>query len=202
MSPREKNLLIFFAAAGFLVINFLLFGFFKNQRNKVNQERNLAIQKLETAEMFQENSEQVEDEMNWLSEHEPEPAEAQDVSTKLQQFCEGQAKNAGLTIKSQKPLPSDAAEGVHYRRSKFQFTVNGAEDALYKWIYALNAPDQLRIATNIKLSPNKEDDTKIDCVATIEQWFLPLVASEDGSEPEAGSDSASDSGAEADEETE
>lgn len=202
MSPREKNLLIFFAAAGFLVINFLGYGFFTNQRNKVNQERNLAIRKLETAENFQENSAQVEDEMNWLAENEPEPAEAQDVSTKLQQFCEGQAKTAGLTIKSQKPLPSDAAEGVHYRRSKFQFSVNGAEDALYKWFHALNAPDQFRSTTNIKLSPNKEDDTKIDCVATIEQWFVPLVASEDGSEPEAGSDATSDSETEAEEESE
>jgi hypothetical protein len=185
MSPREKNLLIFFAAAGFLVINFLLFGFFKTQRNKVNQQRNLAIQKLETAELFRENSAQVEDEMNWLAEHEPEPAEDQDVQTKLQQLCEGEAKNAGLSIKSQKPLPTEATEGLHFHRAKFQFTVNGAEDALYKWFYALNTPDQFRTATNIKLSPNKEDDTKIDCVATIEQWFVPLVASDSAPEPES-----------------
>jgi hypothetical protein len=177
MSPREKKLLIFFAAAGFIVINFLLFGFFQNKRNQVNQQLNLARQKLETAEMFRENSEQVMDEMDWLAEHEPEPAEEQDVQTKLQELCEREAKNAGLTIKTQKPIQTDTT-GQNYHRAKFQFSVTGAEDALYRWFYAINIPDQFRIATNIRLSPVKEDDTKIECVAIIEQWFVPLVASE------------------------
>jgi len=176
MSPREKKLLIFFAAAGFIVVNFLLFGFLRSQKSKYDLQLSQALRKLETAQQFSESRDQVEDDMNWLSEHEPEPAEDQDVQTKLQQLCEKEAKTAGLTIKSQKPLPTEAGEGKNYHRAKFQFTVNGAEDALYKWFYTLNAPDQFRIASNIKLSPNKEDDTKIDCVATIEQWFLPLAA--------------------------
>lgn len=177
MSLREKKLLIFFAAAGFIVINFLLFGFFQNKRNQVNQQLNLARQKLETAEMFRENSEQDMDEMDWLAEHEPEPAEEQDVQTKLQELCEREAKNAGLTIKTQKPIQTDTT-GQHFHRVKFQFNVTGAEDALYRWFYAINIPDQFRIATNIRLSPVKEDDTKIECVAIIEQWFVPLLAAE------------------------
>lgn len=178
MSPREKKLLIFFAAAGFLVINFLLFTFFQKQRNKVDQERNLAIQKLETAEMFSESREQVEDEMDWLAENEPEPAEEQDVQTKLQQLCEKEAINSGLTIKSQKPMPSDTTEGRHYHRAKFQFSVTGAEDSLYRWFNAINMPDQFRMATSVRISPTKEDDTKVECVTTIEQWFVPLLAAE------------------------
>lgn len=178
MSPREKKLLIFFASAGFLVINFLLFGLFQKQSNKIKQEYNLAQQKLDTAKMFQESRDQVMDEMDWLAENEPEPAEAQDVETKLQQFCEREAKNAGLTIKNQKPIETDATEGRQYHRAKFQFSVSGAEDALYRWFHAINVPDQFRMATTIRLNPMKEDDTKIECVATIEQWFVPLVAAE------------------------
>ena len=34
-------------------------------------------------------------------------------------------------------------------------------------------PDQLRIASQIRMLPNNPDDTKIDCTATIEQWFVP-----------------------------
>ena len=45
---------------------------------------------------------------------------------------------------------------------------------LYRWLDRINIPDQFRIATQIKLAPEKEDDTKIDCVAVIEQWFVPL----------------------------
>jgi hypothetical protein len=125
--------------------------------------------------MFRESSAQVTDQMAWLAEHEPEPAANQDVQTKLQQLAESEAKATGLTIKTQKPLPTDSAEGRHYHRAKIQITVSGTEEALYRWFDKLNMPDQLRIASQIRLTPNQQDDTKIDCTATIEQWFVPLT---------------------------
>lgn len=177
MSPREKKLLIFFATAGFLVLNFLAVGFFKSKRVAVDLQRDQARQKLETAEMFRASREQVTDQMDWLATHEPQAAANQDVQTKLQQLCEREATSTGLTIKSQKPLPTTAAEGLHYHRAKIQITVNGSEEALYRWFDLLNTPEQFRSATAIRLSPNTQDDTKIDCTATIEQWFVPIPPS-------------------------
>jgi hypothetical protein len=175
MSPREKKLITFFAIAGFAILNLLLFNFATAQRQAVNARRDQAQQKLATAEMFRESSAQVTDQMAWLAEHEPEPAANQDVQTKLQQLAESEAKATGLTIKTQKPLPTDSAEGRHYHRAKIQITVSGTEEALYRWFDKLNMPDQLRIASQIRLTPNQQDDTKIDCTATIEQWFVPLT---------------------------
>jgi type II secretory pathway component PulM len=177
MSPREKKLLLFFAAAGFLVLNFLVIGFFKSKRIEVDRQRDEARQKLDVAEMFRASREQVVDEMDWLAKHEPEPAANQDVQTKLQQLCEREAKTTGLTIKTQKPLPTEASAGLQFHRAKIQLTVNGTEQALYQWFDRLNIPEQLRIASSIRLSPNKEDDTKIDCTAIIEQWFVPVPPS-------------------------
>jgi len=173
MSSREKKLLIFFAAAGFLVLNFLAIGFFQKKQLEVESQRSQAQQKLNTAEMFRASREQVVDEMEWLAKHEPEPAANQDVQTQLQQLCEQEARTAGLTIKLQQPLTTDTS-GAHYHRAKIQLTVNGEEEALYRWFDRLNIPEQFRIASSIRISPNKEDDTKIDCTATIEQWFVPI----------------------------
>jgi hypothetical protein len=173
MSDREKKLIIFFALAGFAILNFLVFNFAKTKRQQVNAERTKAQETLKIAEQFGEMKEQVEDQMTWLAEHEPEPKANQDVQTTLQQLIEREAKAAGLTIKSQKPLPTDAPEGRHYHRAKIQITVTGSEDALYRWFDRLNTPDQLRIASQIRMVPNNPDDTKIDCTATIEQWFVP-----------------------------
>lgn len=159
------------------MINFLVFGFFKSKSAEFQRARDQARGKLDTAEVFQASREQVLEEMEWLAEHEPEPAANQDVQTKLQELCEKQAKSAGLTIKSQKPMPSDTTEGLNFHRARIQVTVNGTEQALYTWFNALNIPTELRIASNIRISPNKEDDTKIDCVAVIEQWFVPLPPS-------------------------
>jgi hypothetical protein len=177
MSPREKKLLIFFATAGFLVINFLAFNFY--QQRKLSVERGLiaAREKLRTAEMIRESRDQVADEMDWLAEREPEPAANQDVQTKLQQLCEREARTAGLTIKNQKPMPSDTT-GTHFHRAKMQLSVTGTEEALYRWLDRINIPDQFRIATQIRLTPEKDDDTTIDCVAVIEQWFVPLPPDE------------------------
>lgn len=177
MSPREKKLLIFFGSAGFLVINFLLFGFFKTKSVEFQRARDQAVLKLETAEMFSASRESVLKEMDWLAEHEPEPAANQDVQTALQQLCEKQAKSASLTIKSQRPMPSDTTPGLHFHRARIQMTVTGTEQALYSWFNSLNMPTELRVASNIKISPNKEDDTQVDCVAIIEQWFVPLPPS-------------------------
>lgn len=155
------------------MVNFLAFGFFKTKRLEVDRQRTLAIQKLEQAEMFSASREQVTDQMDWLAENEPEPAANQDVQTALQKAAETEAKSAGLTIKSQKPLPTDSKEGLHYHRAKIEITVSGTEESLYRWFDRLNIPNQFRIASRIRLSPNTQDDTKIDCTATIEKWFLP-----------------------------
>lgn len=173
MSDREKKLLAFFAIAGFVILNFLIFNFAKSKRGDVDRQRESALQELSRAEMFRESRDQVTGDMDWLAENEPEPKAAQDVQTNLQQFAEREAKSTGLTIKSQKPLPTDSTEGRHYHRAKFQFVVTGTEEPLYRWFDRLNVPTQYRVVSRVLLSPNSQDDTKIDCTATIEQWFIP-----------------------------
>jgi hypothetical protein len=177
MSPREKRLLIFFAIAGFVVLNFLGVGFYNDQKTKITRDRDNARLKLETAQQFRTNREQVSAEMEWLAAHEPAEAAKQDAQTQLQQLCEKEAKTLGLSIKSQKPLPTDEQDGLRYHRAKIEITVNGTEEALYRWFDRLNIPEQMRIATRIRILPNTQDDTKIDCTATIEQWFTPLPPS-------------------------
>jgi len=176
MSAREKKLLILFLGAGFIIANFLGISFIATKRIEVKAKRAEAVQKLATAEMFSASREQVLDEMDWLAEHEPEPAAYQDVQTKLQQLAETEARNAGLTIKTQKLLPTQET-GVHYHRAKIQLTVLGTEEALYRWFDRLNQPDQFRAATFLRMAPDREDDTKIDCTTIIEQWFVPLAPS-------------------------
>jgi hypothetical protein len=174
MSPREKKLLIFFATAGFIVLNFAAYGWYAKTNTRIAVEKQTARTQLDTAEMFRISREQVLDEMDWLAEHEPEPAAYQDVQTSLQQLAEREARATGLTIKSQKLLPTDTTSGVHYHRAKVQLNVTGSEEALYQWFFRIKSPEEFRSATHIRISPNREDDTMIDCIADIEQWFIPL----------------------------
>ncbi|MBM3864160.1 MAG: type II secretion system protein M [Verrucomicrobia bacterium] len=176
MSPREKKLIVLFSSAGFLVVNLLGLGVLKDKQGQAEIRLGQARQQLETAKLVQASREQVAGEIEWLAQHEPAPAANQDVQTQLQQLCESAAKEQSLEIKSQKPLPSDTTAGRHYHRAKIEITLTGPEQALYKWFDQLNSPELFRGATRINLSPNKDDDSKIDCKAIIEQWFVPLVA--------------------------
>ena len=174
MSPREKKLLIFFAVAGFLIINILGFNYFTKLKLSVGVEHTKAVARLRTAEMFSARREEVESEMEWLTKNEPPPSEYQPVQTALQELAAKEVTAVGLTLKAQKPLPTDQTPGHYFHRVKVQFTVTGPEQSLYSWFDHLNSPPSLRCVTYVRLSPNKEDDTKIDCTAIVEQWFVPM----------------------------
>lgn len=175
MSSREKNLLIFFAIAGFIILNVIGFRFYAGKKLDVHRKNLDAHAALDQAHLFAEKRDQVLEDMEWLAKNEPQPSAPQDALSKLQQLVEREAQIAGLAIKpnSQKLLPTDETEGRYYHRAKLQITVTGTEQALYSWFDRLNIPEQFRTATNIRLQPDREDDTKIDCTAVIEQWFPP-----------------------------
>jgi hypothetical protein len=172
MSDREKKFLIFASIAGFIILNILGFNFAKSQRIQVDANSKLAQDKLLMVQDFRSKREQITDEMEWLRQHEPIPASSQSIQNGLHTLVEGGARSAGLTIKSQQALPTDTA-GAIYHRAKYQANVSGTEECLYRWFEGLNDPNLFRLASQIRLSPNQQDDTKIDCLATIEQWFVP-----------------------------
>lgn len=175
MSDREKKLLIFFGVAIFLVANFFGYSLLAKKKQEVAVE----IGQLETtimeAENFEAQEAQVLDEMEWLVEHEPEPVEAEPVGPKLEQFANARATSAGLTVQKRTILPDDET-GPSYWRARVEMQVTGMEEALYRWLSQLQDPNQFRAVTALRLSPNREDDTKIDANVVIEEWFIPLLA--------------------------
>lgn len=174
MSAREKKLLILFMTAGFIVVNFFIYSLYAQKKSLFTAELDSAKARLQQAIAFQNSSTELAEEMQWLAENEPQPSVYQTVQTQLQQFAEAQARNLGLTIKSQELLPTDTS-GAHYNRAQVKINLTGQEQALYRWFDAINDPAQFRSAYQIRLTPNGKDDTLIDCSATLSQWFPPAT---------------------------
>ena len=172
MSPREKKLLTFFAVGGFALVNLLGFNYFVKLRAEITGKHFKAVAELKQAEAIRTSRDEVESQMEWLEKHEPKPSESQPVLTALLELAEKDVPVVGLTFKTEKLLPTDQS-GRYFNRVKVSLTVVGPEHSLYTWFDHLNAPDNLRCVTYIRLSPNKEDDTLIDCTATVENWFVP-----------------------------
>jgi hypothetical protein len=173
VSPREKKLLIFFGLGGFAILNLLGFKFFMTTQNDIRAKHARAVGNLQSAKMISDSREELAPQIEWLAANEPRPSDYQPVQTALQELAEKEVTATGLTLKSQKLLATDTT-GPNYHRVKVQLTISGQESALYRWFDRLNAPDKLRCVTYIRLSPNKEDDTLIDCTAIVEQWFAPV----------------------------
>lgn len=174
MSDREKKLLALLLFAGFVILNFFLYSLYTQAKLRHAAALNTAQSDLQQAITISQSSEEFAGEIEWLTAHEPEPAAYQDVQTKLQQFAESQARNLGLTVKSQELLPTDVS-GAHYHRAQVKISLSGQEQALYRWFDAINDPAAFRTAYQIVLKPNTQDDTLIDCSATLSQWFPPAT---------------------------
>ena len=174
MSSREKKLLALFLVAGFIIVNFFLYTVYVQRKSLFETDFNTAKNNLQQAIVQQEMSGQLAQEMEWLAANQPEPAAYQEVQTKLQQFAESQARNLGLTIDRQALLPTDTS-GLYFHRAQISIKVTGQEQALYRWLDAINDPTAFRSAFEIRLSPDGKDDTLIVCEATLAQWFPPAT---------------------------
>ena len=172
MSSREKNLLSLLLLAGFLMLNFFLYSLFKQKKTIFQTNLDTAKNNLQLAIIQQTNSEQFADQMQWLATHEPEPSNGETIQGQLQAYIDDQARVSGLTIKGkQRFLPTDAPQGANYHRAQIEISVTGSDQNIYRWLYIINEPSAFRAATQIRLTPNTQDDTLLDCTAIISQWF-------------------------------
>lgn len=180
MSDREKKLLTLFGLAALIIAIFFGFNFFQKTKMEVQQKRIAAEAELKQAQMYHSQHDAIVDEIEWLNKNEPKPKAEALVPSELQQFCATSAAAQSITIKNQKIEPGshDNAEAAvlaaaKYRAARVQFTVTCREEPLYRWLSTVHSPNDFRVVHSLKLNPNREDDTQIDCVVTFEQWYIP-----------------------------
>lgn len=173
MSSREKKLLSLFALAGLVILSVILVSFYQQKKALLEGELNAAEAKLKQSRLLEKSAEQFAKEIVWLAETEPEPMVYQTVQSELRQFATTQANSFGLEIKREDFLTTDTS-GEYFHRAQIVVSVTGQEAALYRWLHAINDPNEFRAAIEIQMKPNTQDDALIDCTATVAKWFPPL----------------------------
>lgn len=174
MSDREKKLLSLLLVVGFLLVNFAAYKMFYLPRMKDAQLRSVSAEaEVEAAKTRIETLDLYTAEMDWLAKYEPPATTAQEAQTKLEQLLVREAQRNGLDKKRQKLQPSIEDPGLPYHRVRIEFEVNGMELALYRWLDRLHSPNDFRAITYMRMNPQKDDDTRIDCMVIVEQWFVP-----------------------------
>ena len=177
MSEREKKLLLLFVAAGVILLSLWGYKSYQNKRVQIDIDHKAAETALMEGNMFLASRDSIMDEIEWLAEHEPEPQASELVPTKLQSLASSEATRASMTVKKMDILDTPPAEETaanRYGVAQVKFTVTGEEKNLYAWFDRMHSPDDFRVISEIVMSPNKEEDSLIDCIVTFDQWFVPL----------------------------
>lgn len=184
MKTREKRLLILFGVVIFAMLNFYGYSVYSQRmgalEGQIGKDGNPNLGKapsglkgeISVAEQNLAEREKKEREMAWLADVAPEPRDGGEVQSGLQEFVTNQARVAGMTTDRPKILPNDES-GAHYHRAIFEIKATGNEAGLYRWLVQLQEPNSLRAVTSLRLSPNREDDTLIDAVVRVQQWYVP-----------------------------
>ena len=183
MSDREKKLVMFFGLAAFLLVNFFAISWFQGQKDKIARKLVDAKGKVTLAQATADSYDTVVDEMDWLADKSPAAKTGQLVATELETYASNQATTHQLEIKRRAIKPNDET-GKYFHRAKVEFNVSGRESSLYSWLDRLQMPDQFKAVTSMRLSPDAKDDTKIDAIVEVEQWYIPLVEDAEGAPPE------------------
>lgn len=174
MSDREKRLLYFMIVVVFLLANAGAVKLFfipklKEARTQESEFQN----KYEEALVDLGEQDKRRDEVDWVLKNEGQPKSAQKALTDLENLANREAQRRGLTVKRRKPMKAVDDGSLFYHRARVEIEVSGREHILYQWMDRLNAPSELRTATMIRLNPKRDDDTLIDCLVVLEQWFVP-----------------------------
>jgi hypothetical protein len=184
MKTREKRLLILFGLVLFAMLNVYGYSLYtekmKTLDSQIGDEGNEIlgrpatglIGEIQQAEDNLAERDSKEREMAWLAKTEPAPQDGGAVQSALQQFVTQQATAMGLETDRPKILPNDES-GVHFHRAIFEIKVTGKESGLYRWLVQIQDPNALRAVTSMRLNPNREDDTLIDAVVRVQQWYVP-----------------------------
>ena len=179
MSEREKRLLFLLLGALFVILNLGLYKkVYEVRLNAADSKLVTAKAELDQAKTLIETRDLYESEMSWLSRNKPRPSSVQQAQTRLEQFVKGQARSQRLDIKSTKLQSSITDASLNYQRVRIQVTLNGLEQQLYSFLSRLHSPNDFRAVTVMRLNPQKNDDTRIDCQILVEQWISPLGSEE------------------------
>jgi len=179
MNAREKNLICLLFGVAFLVINIFLFTSFKSAMQKKRSQLDAGAKKLELMEQDLVTWASKADDVEWLANNQPPVGVHGNIGAELAAYTEEVAKRHGVVL-SQRPSPqrADMEEVGAYRSARAKVKANAMDSQLYKWLSDLQEPRLSRSITFLRISPQRDDPTRVDCELEITQWFQPEMEQE------------------------
>ncbi|MBT8038461.1 MAG: hypothetical protein KJO21_13055 [Verrucomicrobiae bacterium] len=145
----------------------------KQQKEAMLTKGAKALKKMER-ELDEAESQRPDQE--WLLENPPVVGTHGGVGAELATYTEKSALNNGVTLKKRpSPQREDTEEVGAYRSARVKVLGNASDRELYLWLTDLQAPQQSRSITQLRISPQRDDPARVDCELEVTQWFTPEI---------------------------
>jgi len=175
MNEREKKLIIILFGAALIIVS--LFGYTSYsaalQKKRVELKTGADELTLKRSQLEEANERMAE--VTWLAENMPAEGTHASIGADLVTFTEQSANKQRIDIKKRpSPQREDENETGDFRSAVVKVQVNCRDAELYRWLCDLQNPKKARAITFLKITPQRDDATRIDCQLKVTQWFSPI----------------------------
>jgi hypothetical protein len=179
MNSREKTLIFVLFGVAFFVINIFLFTSFQSAMQKKRSQLDVGAKKLKLMEADLATWESKADDVEWLMNNQPVVGVHGNIGAELAAYTEKVANKHGVSL-SKRPSPqrADTEETGAYRSARAKVVANAMDGQLYNWLVELQDPELNRAITFLRISPQRDDPTRVDCELEVTQWFRPEIEEE------------------------
>ncbi len=174
MKDSEKKLLALsvglLAVIGGLVISKQLQSW---QRAITTQEQALAAERQDSNDLLAD-APNWKERGDWLARHQPVAKNDLDADNELFETLLAKAQASGVSVVSKQY--QEQVKNEYYQQAGVTLTVKGDLSSVFRWIYSVLSPEDFRVVPYLKLTPDKEDATKVVCAVQFWRWYQPPTA--------------------------
>lgn len=179
MNDREKKLIFILFGAAFIIVNVFLY---TSYRAKITQNKARLTEGAKDLKKMNKELDEADsqiDDVNWLTDNPPVEGTHGKVGAELATYTEKSALRFRVIIKKRpSPQREDTEEGGAYRSARVKVVGNAEDRALYQWLTDLQDPKKGRSITLLRIAPQRDDPTRVDCELEVTQWFMPEIDEE------------------------
>jgi hypothetical protein len=181
MNEREKKLIMILLGAGFLILNLLGYTAYSTALQKQKMRLKNGADELRLKQIQMEEASTHQDEVTWLAKNMPAEGTHASIRAELVTFTEQSATKHRIQLKKRPtPLRENPDEVGEFRSAVVKVRVNCRDAELYRWLVELQNPKKARSITRLRITPQRDDRTRIDCELDITQWFIPIPDEDEG----------------------
>ena len=168
MKRSEKLLAGLLIVVLFIGANFILGVRISKKKNALDQESHaLELRRVEIETLIEEKDEWMKYEA-WLAVNQPvfpgNESAGQELLKIVDSSDEFGLEILGRDLLEQEDLPSATQVGMFVK-------TRGDLESVLRWLYSLQSPKKFRVVRQLKILPDKEDETSVICEFLLLRWY-------------------------------